>query len=475
MAGIGFELRKYLDEDSFGGTLKAYGFAGLIGAGPWVLSILGVMLIGLVALAGEAGGASASPGDGVGEVRRFTTVVTWMMGASLTLSGLLQLVFTRFVADRLYEGRVELVNPNLLGALLLSALVAGALASLAALLWFEEPFAHEALLVANFVTLSLIWIVVIFVAGLRRFRLVLGAFAAGYAATVLCSLALMAHGLTGLLAGLLAGHALLLFIMLGAIIAEHPPGEGLRFDFLRRKAIFPSLIATGFLYNGGIWVDKLIFWTSPLTSEAVFGPLRLSLIYDLPIFLAYLSIIPGMAVFLLRIETDFAEAYERFFAAVRGGAGLDEIERLGDAMVAAVREGLAQICRVQGATVLALFLLGPTIVARLGLPAGYVHLYYVDLVGVAAQVLMLAILNVLFYLDRLRDALILTATLLVGNASLSALSIHLGPHWYGYGFGLSMVLTVALGLVLLRRELENIEFRTFMRVPRAEETSRDRG
>jgi len=95
MAGIGFELRKYLSDDSFSGTLKAYGFAGLISAGPWVLSILGVMLIGIVALSQKVGGR---------EVEQFTTSVTWIMGSSLVLSGLLQLVFTRFIADRLFEG-----------------------------------------------------------------------------------------------------------------------------------------------------------------------------------------------------------------------------------------------------------------------------------------------------------------------------------------------------------------------------------
>ena len=104
MAGIGFELRKYLDDDSFTGTLKAYGFAGLISAGPWVLSILGVMLIGIVALSQKVGGR---------EVEQFTTSVTWIMGSSLVLSGLLQLVFTRFIADRLFEGRPEVINPNL--------------------------------------------------------------------------------------------------------------------------------------------------------------------------------------------------------------------------------------------------------------------------------------------------------------------------------------------------------------------------
>lgn len=64
---------------------------------------------------------------------------------------------------------------------------------------------------------------------------------------------------------------------------------------------------TGLFYNLGIWVDKFIFWLHPVTGSTVIGPLRASLVYDLPVFLAYLAIIPGMAVFLVRMETDFVE------------------------------------------------------------------------------------------------------------------------------------------------------------------------
>jgi len=454
MAGIGFELRRYLDEDSFSGTFKAYGFAGLISAGPWVLSILGVMLIGLLALWQQAGLES---------VRQFSTSVTWLMGASLVLTGGLQLVFTRFVADRLYERGESLINANLFGALLLVSAVALAIGALLAVTVFDQPLGYEMLMTGNFVVLCNVWIVVIFVAGLKRFSLILYAFAAGYGSTLALSLLLLPWGLPGLLGGLLLGHALLLFTMLGVVVPDYPVSGQVRFDFLRRRNIFPSLIAVGVLYNAGIWIDKLIFWLAPATSQPVIGPLRSSLIYDLPIFLAYLSIIPGMAVFLLRIETDFAEAYEGFFRAVRGHAGLVEIERLGDAMVVAVREGLYQIVRVQGMTVLLLYLAGPVIVDWLGLSAGYVHLYYVDLVGVAAQVLMLAMLNVLFYLDKLMDALKLTATLFISNALFSWASLWLGPAWYGYGFGLSMTLSAFVGILLLMRELEHIEYRTFMR------------
>ena len=458
MAGIGFELRKYLSDDSFTGTLKAYGFAGLISAGPWVLSIVGVMLIGLVALSqpvvGEAGGAG---------VKQFTTSVTWVMGASLVLTGLLQLVFTRFVADRLYELQDDIVNANLFGAMALTTAVSGGLGLLLAFTLFTQSFAYEFLMLANFVTLSNIWIVVIFVAGLKRFKLILYAFGLGYGATIVLSILLLPFGLVGLLAGLLMGHALLLFMMVGVVLPEYPVTLTVRFDFLQRRLIFPSLIAIGFFYNLGIWVDKILFWLNPGTSEAMVGPLRTSLIYDLPIFLAYLSIIPGMAVFLLRIETDFAEAYDGFFEAVRGNATLQEIELLGNRMVSAVREGLFQIVRVQGATILVLYLLGPTIIGWLGISDEYVHLYYINLVGVGAQVLMLAVLNVLFYLDKLRDALLLTSTMLVSNAALTWLTLQLGPQYYGYGFGLSMTLTAFVGIILLSREMDNIEFKTFMR------------
>ena len=456
MAGIGFELRKYLNEDSFSGTLKAYGFAGLISAGPWVLSILGVMLIGIVALSQKVGGH---------EVEQFTTSVTWIMGSSLVLSGLLQLVFTRFIADRLFEGRPDVINPNLFGAMLLTTLVSGLIGIALLLTVFQESFSYEMLMLGNFVALNNVWIVVIFVAGLKKFKNILYSFFAGYATTVCLSILLIPYGINGLLSGLLAGHAVLLFTMLAVVIPEHPltHTDTVRADFMRRKQIFPILIFIGLFYNLGIWIDKLMFWFFPGTSEVIIGPLRASLIYDLPIFLAYLSIIPGMAVFLLRIETDFAEAYDGFFTAVRGNASLQEIETLGNEMILAVREGIFQIIKVQGMTVLILYMLGPKIIAWLGISDKFIHLYYIDLVGVAAQVLMLAVLNVLFYLDRLSDAFWLTLTLLITNSAFTWITLQMGPMYYGYGFGLSMTITAFVGIFLLSSELENIEFRTFMR------------
>ena len=50
MAGIGFELRKLLEKDSYFGLFQAYAYAGIISSGPWVLSIIGILFVGVLSL-----------------------------------------------------------------------------------------------------------------------------------------------------------------------------------------------------------------------------------------------------------------------------------------------------------------------------------------------------------------------------------------------------------------------------------------
>ena len=231
---------------------------------------------------------------------------------------------------------------------------------------------------------------------------------------------------------------------------------------LRRDQSFYILSFAGFFFNLGLWADKIVFWVDPETSEVVIGPLRASVVYDVPVFLAYFAIIPGMAVFLMKIETDFAEEYDNFYDAVRGGGSLEEIERFKDRMVSAVREGIYGIFRVQGLTTALAVVFAPALLSMLGVPGIYAFLFRVEIVGVGALVLLLAILNVFFYLDRKGIALFITASFAMINFALSYISLLLGPAFYGYGFAAAAVLSSIIGLVLLAWKLDRLEFETFM-------------
>ncbi len=96
MAGIGFELRKLLKKDTLVGLLQAYAYAGIIGSGPWVLSILGILIIGLLS------STVVVPSH---LVTQFQTSVTYLIASSLIYTGGVQLAFTRFISDRLFEKR----------------------------------------------------------------------------------------------------------------------------------------------------------------------------------------------------------------------------------------------------------------------------------------------------------------------------------------------------------------------------------
>ena len=454
MAGIGFEIRKILNRDSYFALVRAYAYAGLISSGPWVLSILGLVAIALLALGINMPKQLIS---------QFQVSVTYLTMASLILTGALQLSFTRWVSDQLYVKRTDAIVPNFTGVLLITNVAAGSLAMLLVFVFFsEESMIYRTLMVAGFVTMCDIWIATIFMSGLKFYKTIVMLFGGGYSISILLALLLRTSGLEGLLAGYLTGQFLMLMGMVFIILRSFPAKRLIAFDCFKPGAMFTSLMAVGVLFNFGIWADKIVFWATEATSNPVIGPLRASVIYDMPVFLAYLGIIPGMAVFLVRFETDFVDWYDRFYNAVRAGGSLEEIARMRDAMVQAVRQGLFDIIKIQILSVLVLVVFAPTLFVKLNISTLYLPLFYVDAVGASLQVALLAVMNVFFYLDKRREVLLTVAMLSVLNVGLTLLSLRLGVAFYGYGFALAMLITLVFALRMLEYKLSRLEYETFM-------------
>ncbi len=454
MAGIGFELRRILQRGTLLSLLGAYGYAGVISSGPWVLSILGILAVGLLSAA-VAGTAQ--------QVTQFQVSVTWLIALSLIITGPFQLAYTRFAADRMFEKRNDLVLPNYQSVQLTVTWVSGLGGLLAAILLFPgESVAYRLLMVAALVLLSNIWIATILLSGLKHHKTIVLLYGIGYGVSVLASLGLVQLGLAGMLAGFVLGQAVLLAGMLGLIIREFPADRFIGFEFYRRDQHFRSLMWTGLAYNLAIWIDKFMFWLWPETSQQIIGPLRASLIYDLPIFLAYLSIIPGMAVFLLRLETDFVDYYDSFYNAVREGATLAMIERYRNGMVESARLGLFEIFKIQAIAALLVIVASEALLGWLGISPLYAPLLHIMVIGAGLQVVLLGILNVFFYLDRRRLALVTVTAFLLLNALFTAITLQLGPEYFGYGYAGALLVVCVGALLLLDRVFENLEYETFM-------------
>ncbi|MBL8719394.1 MAG: exopolysaccharide Pel transporter PelG [Myxococcales bacterium] len=456
MAGIGFSLRKHLRKETYFGFFTAYLLAGVIGSGPWVVSICSMLLIGTLSPAFGAKGEGMS---------HFLATVTQLMAASLVLSGLLQLMFTRFIADRTFEEDEEAVVPNLFGALLVTTIGSALVATPVAAFGFADGghHAYRVLLVCAFVTLCDMWVVTVILSGMKGYWSIVLVFLLGYGITLGAALALAPYGAPGYLAGFCMGHGAMLFAMLVLITRAYPASKLIAFQFLDKKRVFPELALAGVFFNLGIWADKFVFWAYPLTSETLVGPIRYSVIYDVPIFVAYLTVIPGMAAFLVRIETDFAEKFAIFFDAVRKGTSFQRLTVMRSDLVDAAREGIYDVFRIQGLAVATLLVLTPRVLRLFRIPSYYSHLFQIDVVAAGFQVVLLSMFTILFYLDYRKLVLYLCVLFFVANTGLSLLTLALGPRFYGLGFVVAGALTSLLAMGALSRKLERLEYETFMR------------
>jgi polysaccharide biosynthesis protein PelG len=89
----------------------------------------------------------------------------------------------------------------------------------------------------------------------------------------------------------------------------------------------------------------------------------------------------------------------------------------------------------------------------------------VDVAAVGFQVLFLAVLNILCYLDERRAALALGVLFAASNLGLTLVSQQLGPHAYGFGFAAAALIAAIAGMPVLSRKLDRFDRDTFMRQP----------
>lgn len=454
MAGISFELQKILkDKNDYLSTIRAYVYAGLIGSGPWIISIFGITLLGVAKTANVLSHDLYSS---------FQISIIYLIAVSLILSSITQYSFTRFISDKIYAQEIEKIAPNFNGILFLMTVFSGIISLIAVHFLFpNQSFLYCILMSGSFVVLCLIWLVASLLTGLKNYNAILLSFFIGYGLVVLLVFLLKQYQLEGLLFAFFVGQFFLLMGLIITLIRQYPSQEFIRFDFLSKGEIFYSFVFSSLFYNLAIWADKFLFWLYPTVSHSVFGPLRESVIYDTPMFLAYLTIIPGMAIFLLHVETDFVDYYKRYYNAIEKGFTLSDILDARFHMVAAARRSIFAIFRVQGMTTLAFIMIAPAILSVLHLSKLYMWLFNVDLISAGLLVVFISLLNILCYLDKRNYVMILCFLFFMINTVGTWLSLRLGVFYFGYGFASSLLIVDIIAFILVDRNFNSLEYYTF--------------
>jgi polysaccharide biosynthesis protein PelG len=356
------------------------------------------------------------------------------------LFGGIHLIYTRIVADLLFVNKQGEASGSLVFFIALISAAALAI-TIPVYLSFEAPVENQGLYriaaILLFTVINIVWVLMIFITLLRRYVLILLIYAGGIVlAVVLVRVLSEKYGMEGALLGFALGHLSIALSLALLAFLSHRPKE-IRKGWSNLKSYlsrFSTLLATGYFYNWAIWVDKIIFWYTK--GEAVPDTIfRLYEAYDVAVYMANLSMIPGLVYFVIISETSFYVQLRKFLLTLSKGTLL-EIQQRKRMLLVGVRSHVRQQALFQGIFTASLLFLAPALVTSFGPGAVSPLTLRIVLVGVFLHFLALTVMNYHFYFEFFNHALIMSILFFAVNSIVTLLmAFNLLPFIPGVGYG----------------------------------------
>ncbi len=456
MAGIGFALRALTRNETLSSVVAASAQAAIIAAGPWLFTI--ASLTAITATSGPAGGHAV--------LETFRAVIIYAFATSLTLAAPVTIVATRLLADQLWQRRTDRIRPLLVAAM---ALAVAAVATGVGLIvvYFAVPFALAVSLMMVASIVAMIWVAVAFCGAVRDYNGITLSFLLGLVISIAASTAaaLLGWGAAGMVWGFALGLTITLFGLSFRVLATFPQSASTavaEFKVLLAGARPYALLAAGALFGtAGIWVDKWVFWFSP-EGQAVKGGLIHAPLYDSAMFIASLVIIPALAQFVIKLETDFFDRYQNYYGTIKDHGTIDQIERARSRLQTLSFESLALIVVAHAAIATVMILAAPAIVESLNLQFRQIAILRYGALGAVFQFIFIAATSMIVFFDRRGLYCALQLLFLILNCSLTAVSISYGEDYYGVGYFCAAFISAAIALAAAESTFNRLNYLTFV-------------
>ncbi len=435
MAGIGFKLREVMKKKLLVFDVGAILYAVLTTSGPWLISSAYMLIV-----------SKFSNVDIF-----FTSSLIYAFIFSMIISGGLSFLIIRYAADAFYRKDLEAVRKAYGGSLLFVASISASISGIFFLVHHCYSAPNIILSIYSLTALSVLWVQMIFVSVSERFLPVILSYLAGFSLSLTLSLVLRAHHLFFFDIGI----GLTVFLQNNFIVKVIGFPEGISMDFLRIFRTYPQNLFIGLGYYTAVWADDLLAWF--LMGREVLPGFRFAVDYDIPMFLAYLFVIPSLSMFVFLVETEFYTEYKRFYLKLEKGAGLWEIKSQAERMRESVYYSIGSIAAVQIAAAFVGISMSETL-KKLGLSAVAAGVFKWGLVGASFNVMFLTILLITLYFDFRDLALQGVIVSFVCNILFSVLTMKFHP---GMGFAMALGVAFVYLAVRLRARLNEVIMYTF--------------
>lgn len=454
MAGIGFELRRLSTKGGIAAPLSSALHGASVVAGPWLLTVTAMAMLQRLL-------DSTSP-----QAFTLQSIIIYIFCISLIATAPVIAASQRLVAEDLYSSQFEDIRTVYLLTVLLcaGAGVAGGFLVFGALFGFKpEDLLIGVLAVA---IASMVWPAVAFAATVKAFKTITFGFFCGLAVALAATLAMVRVGATPALQAFAFATGLGLaasFITLAVLRTFVFPATGLR-KVLRRMAQTAFHKRTVTLGAGlavvAIWTDSMIVWASPYSTRMSIG-LSTAPHYDSALFIARLTMLPGLVYHLVAIDTSWFNAIRKFLAAIEGHGTLRKIEEQAAKLFELTNSSMSRLIAVQGAATLVLLFLAPVYVPASGLAFVQMSTLRFGILGAFFHVVFFVASTLVLNCGREKAFMRLQLLFLVLNAAATTITLSLPAAYLGMGYLAAATLSAIAALLALNNALKRLTQETF--------------
>lgn len=459
MAGIGFELKKLFRKEGIFAGVRAYGYSGVICAGPMLLGV--VLLLEMTLLCRWSG---------AGDLERelLVCMITYTLLASLLITSFFSMVVSRFISDMLYEEREEAILPSFWGSTGIM-LVPGSIAYGIFLLFSGAGLVDGLECLWLFSELVVVWNAMSYLTAIKDYQGILLSFLTAVVVAFVLGYLLMRLGappLQGLLLAVCMGYGVMLIWDVMLLHQYFPSSGESPFLFLRWVDKFLPLALSGLFVTIGSMGHLVIMWCGPLQVQ-IKGLFYGAPYHDVPALLAFLTILVTTVNFVVSTEVNFYPKYREYYSRLNGGGVIGDVKESEQEMLTVLKNELGYTALKQLIATALAIALGNLIVYSL--PLGFNDLmfgYFQTLcVGYGLYAVGNMTMLMQLYFTDYRGALATTGVFALCATGFTIVSLAFDINFFGFGFLAGSAIFCLLTIFRLNTFSQRLPFYALSRQP----------
>jgi polysaccharide biosynthesis protein PelG len=192
---------------------------------------------------------------------------------------------------------------------------------------------------------------------------------------------------------------------------------------------------------------------------------RITPSYDIPMFMALITALPAIVLFVVVFETNFYDNYRLYYDSVIYGGTLEEIEDGKARMIRSLGQEFLGVIKLQFFFTMIFLLIGRSFLGFMGLSAAMIDTFSIlTLAGLSYSGVYMLVMTLLYF-DELRGGFYSAFLFFLLCGSMTVVFSFMGPDYAGMGFFSGGVFAFLIIYWRLSYMLSKIDYFTYCRQP----------